>query len=105
MPLVGTYVACTICTYMQIISTTNVRKNIAQLVDRVKIYGDVVGIWRRNFIDALIVQFPRQYNGKLNEITNMNVLSRSFTFLEDEPDIYSVTDMKKRYVQRKNCFA
>lgn len=83
--------------HMQIISTTNARKQMARLIDRVKIQGEVIGIGRRDSIDALLVQFPRLYNKDLNEITNLNTLSRSFDFLKDEPDLYSVQDLRKRY--------
>ncbi|MCR4279034.1 MAG: hypothetical protein NUV81_04020 [bacterium] len=83
---------------MQIISTTNARKNISRIVDRVKIHGEVFGIGRRDSIDALIIQFPSIYNRNVNEITNINALSRSFDFLEQEPDLYSIADLRKRYV-------
>ena len=82
---------------MQVISTTNARKNIGRLIDRVKIHGDVFGIGRRNSIDALIIQFPSHYNKDLNEITNVNALSHSFDFLKDEPELYSISDLKRRY--------
>ncbi len=36
--------------------------------------------------------------GNLNEITQMNTHSKSFDFLKNEPDIYSLSDLKKRYV-------
>lgn len=37
-------------------------------------------------------------NKTLNEITNLNAHSRSFDFLEREPELYSASDLKKRYV-------
>lgn len=30
-------------------------------------------------------------------ITNVNISSKSFDFLADEPELYSVSDLKKRY--------
>ncbi len=83
---------------MKVITTTDARKNMAQLIDRVKVHGEVFGIGRRHSIDALLIQFPSQYNQDLNEITNINAISHSFDFLKDEPEIYSLTDLKKRYV-------
>jgi hypothetical protein len=83
---------------MRIVTTTNARKNISHIIDRVKIHGEVFGIGRRNSIDALIIQFPSQYNKDLDEITNINAQSKSFDFLQDEPELYSVADLKKRYV-------
>ena len=83
---------------MKIVTTTNARKNISQIIDRVKIHGEVLGVGRRNSIDALIIQFPSQYNKDFNEVSNINALSRSFDFLNDEPELYSVADLKKKYV-------
>jgi len=83
---------------MEVITTTNARKNISSIIDRVKMQGEVFGIGRRNSIDALIIQFPNAYNKKLNEITNINTLSHSFDFLNDEPEVYSMADLKKKYV-------
>ncbi len=82
---------------MKILTTTEARKNISELVDRVK-QGEVFGIGRRNSIDALMIQFPSHYNKKLNDITNINALSHSFDFLQEEPELYSMADVKKTYV-------
>ena len=79
-------------------TTTNARKQIGRIVDRVKIHGEVFAIGRRESIDALIIPFPSHYNQTLNEITNVNAMSHSFDFLNDEPEIYSVVDLKKKYV-------
>jgi hypothetical protein len=67
------------------------------MLDRVKYYGEVFGIGRRNSIDALLIKFPTAYNKDLNEITNINANSGSFDFLDKEPEIYSLSDLKKRY--------
>jgi hypothetical protein len=83
---------------MNIVSTTIARKNISRIIDRVKMHGEVFGIGRRHSIDALIIQFPAQYNKELDEITNINAMSHSFDFLKIEPEIYSLADLKKKYV-------
>jgi len=82
---------------MEILSTTLARKNIKTIIDRVKYRGEVFGIGRRNSIDALLVQFPSMYNATLNDVTNINANSHSFSFLGDEPELYSVADLKKVY--------
>lgn len=82
---------------MKIITTTNARKIIGNLINRVKYSGEVIGIGRRNSIDALLIKFPEAYNKDLNEITNINANSQSFDFLTAEPEIYSVADLKKKY--------
>jgi hypothetical protein len=82
---------------MKVITTTNARKHIKQIVDRVKYRGEVFGIGRRNAIDAVLIQFPSTYNADMNDITNVNAYSKSFDFLASEPDLYSIADLKKRY--------
>ena len=82
---------------MKIVTTTNARKKIGEILNRVKYHGEVFGIGRRDSIDALLIQFPSAYNKDLNEITNINAHSKSFDFLKEEPEIYSVSDLKKRY--------
>lgn len=84
--------------YMKIITTTVARRNIKTLIDRVKYEGEVFAIGRRDSIDALVMQFPAEFNKEVNEITNINTYSRSFDFLLKEPEIYSVSDLKKKYV-------
>ena len=85
---------------MKIMTTTKARENIKQIIDRVKYRGEVFGIVRRNSIDAIVIQFPETYNRNSNDITNINTYSKSFDFLKDEPDLYSVSDLKKRYGKR-----
>lgn len=36
-------------------------------------------------------------NKNVNEITNINAYSKSFDFLADEPELYSVSDLKEKY--------
>lgn len=82
---------------MKIVTTTNARKNIGSIIDRVKYHGEVFGIGRRDSIDAVVLKFPEMYNAAVNDITNINAYSKSFDFLKDEPDLYSLSDLKKRY--------
>ena len=83
---------------MKILTTTQARKHIKNIVDRVKYRGEVFAIGRRNSIDALVINFPDMYNGNVDEITNINALSRSFDFLREEPELYSRVDVIKKYV-------
>lgn len=82
---------------MQIFSTTDVRKNIKEIVNRARYRGEVFAIGRRKAIDAIVIGFPSAYNAAVDDITNVNAYSHSFDFLADEPDIYSAADIKKRY--------
>lgn len=83
---------------MKVITTTNARKQIAKLIDTVKETGDVFAIGRRDNPEVLLIKFPSEYNSELTDITNVNTYSASFSFLEDEPDLYTVDDLKKKYV-------
>jgi hypothetical protein len=79
-------------------TTTKVRKNIADFVEQIKRDNSVIGIGRRNKIEVVVMKYPENTNSKLTEITNINANSSAFDFLKNEPDLYSVKDLKKRYV-------
>ncbi len=83
--------------YMKVLSTTHARKNIKEIVNRARYRGEVFAIGRRNAIDAVLIGFPHTYNDALDDITNVNAYSRVFDFLSNEPELYSASDLKKRY--------
>ena len=82
---------------MKVLTTTDARKRIKNIVDRAKYRGEVFAIGRRNSIDAVLIGFPRAYSDSVNDITNVNTYSKSFDFLATEPELYSIADLKKRY--------
>jgi len=82
---------------MKVISSTAMRKNIAEIINEVKYAGQVFGVGRRNKIEAIIMKYPDNINLDLTEVTNINANSASFSFLEDEPELYSIKDLKKKY--------
>lgn len=83
---------------MKTVTISEAKRDIKKIVERVKNRGDVFAIGTKRIIDAVIIQFPLLYNKNLNEITNINANSKSFDFLKYEPDLYSVSDLKKKYV-------
>ncbi|MCA9360418.1 type II toxin-antitoxin system Phd/YefM family antitoxin [Candidatus Kaiserbacteria bacterium] len=83
---------------MKTITTTNARKQIGKIVDSVRDTGDVFAIGRRNKPEVLVIKFPTEYSSEVSDITNINTYSESFSFLENEPDVYSIADLKKKYV-------
>lgn len=83
---------------INIIPAAMARKNISEIINQVSFKGGNIAIGRRNKPEVLLIKFPQYLNPKVNEITNINANSDSFKFLEDEPDIYSVDDLKKKYV-------
>jgi hypothetical protein len=84
-------------TYMQILTTTEARKSIKELVNGARYLGKTYAIGRRHSIDALLIGFPADYSEAVNDITNANTYSRSFDFLKEEPDLYTSADLKKTY--------
>ena len=83
---------------MNIVTTTNARKHLAKLINAVRYTNKPVAIGRHNKAEALLIKFPEHANPAVDDITNMNQYGGAFDFLEDEPDIYSVDDLKKLYV-------
>ena len=79
------------------LSTTKLRENISDFIDIVATSGKSIVLGRRNVPEAVLIPFPNLWNGKLTEITNINTYSKSFDFLNDEPEIYSVKDIKHKY--------
>lgn len=79
------------------ISTTKARANISEIVERVKTRGEVFVFGRRNNPEAVLVKFPDVYNSNFSDITNINAYSNSFDFLKNEPNLYNIFDIKKKY--------
>ncbi len=79
------------------LSTTEARERMSDLVNIVTTSRKSIVIGRRNVPEVVLIPFPAYWNGKLSEITNINAYSKSFDFLENEPEIYSVKDIKRIY--------
>ncbi len=81
---------------MDIYSISDGRKKLGDLVNQVKFQHKAIGLGHNGKAEVLIVSLPSQCGDEpINEI---NAASESFHFLEDEPDLYSVDDLKERYV-------
>ena len=83
---------------MQILTTTQARPILSELVNRIRFKNDVVAIGRRDKPEVLMIRYPVHQNPSLSDETNLNAHSDSFSFLEHEPELYSLEDLKKRYV-------
>lgn len=77
-------------------TTTEARKHLADIVNQVKYQKILVSIGRRNEQEVLLV--PGLSDDESLPISEMNAQSSSFAFLEEEPELYSLKDLKKRYV-------
>jgi len=76
------------------LSTTEMRGKISNLVNIVSTTRKPIVIGRRNVPEVVLIPFPAFWNSKLTDITNINAYSKSFDFLENEPEIYSIKDIK-----------
>lgn len=81
---------------MKYYTASEARKKMSEIVSTVRYQKVIVSIGRYGEPEVLIVPTP-----ELREdlpITAINAASKSFDFLKDEPDVYSLSDLKKRYV-------
>lgn len=83
---------------MKVIATTEARKHFSDIVNKVRYTNSPVAIGRHNKGEVLLIKFPREANPLVDEMTNFNQYAGSFDFLNDEPDLYSSSDIKKPYV-------
>lgn len=83
---------------MKIIATTEARKHLSELINKVRYTNTPVAIGRHEKGEVLLIKFPQDANPQLDEMTNFNQYGGTFDWLYDEPDIYSARDLKKRYV-------
>ena len=75
-------------------SSTKTRENISVIIDHVKTTGEPFVISRQGRPEVMIIKMPINFNKKIDEITNFSAYSQSFDFLADEPDLYSINDIK-----------
>jgi len=80
------------------VTVSKTRETISDIINKVKYNNDIFAITRREQPEVLIIKYPENYNKDLDDTTNFNANSSSFDFLKDEPDIYSVSDLVKKYV-------
>lgn len=81
---------------MHIFSVTEGRKQLGELIDRVKFQHQVIPLGKNGKAEVLLVAMPHLEPDV--PVTDINASSPSFAFLASEPDLYSVHDLKKRYV-------
>lgn len=80
---------------MRIVTVTEGRKQLGELIDLVKYQHRVIALGKNGRADALLVAIPPVETEV--PITAINAASGGFRFLEEEPDLYSVADLKIRY--------
>lgn len=77
-------------------SKSEARKNFSEIINRVMFEKVIISVGRGDEGEVYII--PKPEPDKELPISEINSSSESFDFLEDEPDIYSLKDIKKRYV-------
>lgn len=80
---------------MRIVSISDGRKQLGELVNLVKYQHRVIALGKNGKADVLLVSFPEPE--ATVPITEINASSASFRFLADEPDLYAVSDLKVTY--------
>ena len=83
---------------MQFFTTAQAQKQMATIIDTVRFKNRPVAIGEKNEKEVLVIKFPKYVKKSLTDITNLNAYGGSFDFLNNEPDLYSVEDIKKAYV-------
>jgi len=81
---------------MDIISVTEGRKRLGELMDIVKYERRVIALGKHGKAEALLVAVP-DLDDEI-PMTAINAVSPSFAFLGEEPELYSRRDLRKRYV-------
>lgn len=79
-------------------STTEARRNFSSIIEQVHYLKVIVSVGRHGESEVLIIPKPEIDTDTDMPISAINANSESFDFLENEPDIYSLNDLKKRYV-------
>lgn len=82
---------------MRVITTSEARRRLSELVSAVRHTRRSIPIGRRHRAEALLISFPDHANAALDDATNMNAYGGGFDFLATEPDLYSRADVKRRY--------
>lgn len=81
---------------MKVFSITEGRKKLGELVNIVKFQRRTIALGNHGKAEALLIANTLPEDVPLS-MAAVNAASESFAFLEDEPDLYSVADLKERY--------
>ncbi len=79
---------------MTVISTTKAREELGNYLNELASGEAEAFIFgRRNEPEAVLIKFPKQYSKKVSDSTNVNAHSKSFDFLDSEPELYTTADL------------
>lgn len=77
-------------------SITEARQKLGDLISQVRFGKAPIALGKNRRIEALLVPTPKPEAQV--PITELNAKGRAFEFLASEPDLYSLSDLTKRYV-------
>lgn len=83
--------------YMHVLSTTDARKKMSDVVDEVSQKGAPVFLTRNNKLEA-ILRRPTAEEIETYELMWLAQQEGNFDFLDGEPDLYTVDDLVETYV-------
>jgi hypothetical protein len=81
---------------MHVFTVTEGRKQLGELIDLVKYQHQVIPLGKNGKAEVLLVAMPLLEPDV--PVTDINASSPSFAFLALEPELYTIHDLKKRYV-------
>ena len=81
---------------MKIYSISEARKILGELVNQVKFQKKTIAMGQHGRADVLLIAYSNEESEA--PLTELNSDSESFHFLDEEPDLYSASDLKKKYV-------
>lgn len=80
----------------QVYSITEARQKLGDLINQVRFGKATIALGKNRKVEALLVPTPKP-EAKV-PITELNAKGGAFDFLAGEPEMYSLSDLKKRYV-------
>lgn len=80
---------------MKVYSISEGRKILGELVNQVKYLKKPIALGKHGKADVLLISLTDEDTIPIGEMASA---SESFAFLEQEPDLYSLNDLTKRYV-------
>lgn len=81
---------------MKVFSITEGRRKLGELVNTVKFQRCTIALGNHGKPEALLIANTAPKDAPLS-LAAVNAASGSFAFLEEEPELYAVTDLKEHY--------
>ena len=80
---------------LNVLSTTKARDILPAIIEQIKDHNRVFILGRRDVPEVIMIKYPTEYSVNASDIVNINTYSHSFDFLNDEPDLYTLSSKNK----------